>query len=273
MSTAIVRPGHRRPPTAPGTLTATGGAGFAEPLVDGGDRQCRRRPLQRPPRDDHRLHAVRGKQGRTADRHEATPTPPPAAGTYFYKVIAQDAAGNVSPASNQASATVTTAVDTTPPTVSLTAPANGGKRVADGERDGIRSRQHGGRRRAVPARRHELRRRGTRRSRTRSAWDTTAASNGPHDAHRESRETARTTRSLSSSVNVTVGQRRRHQRARCGLRLRGGNRDDDGRQLGWRTHGHAVGRDLVDRGQVRQGAQLQRDEQLRLRAGRQAASI
>jgi hypothetical protein len=45
------------------------------------------------------------------------------AGTYFYLVTAQDAAGNVSAPSNQASATVTT--DSTPPTVSMTAPAAG----------------------------------------------------------------------------------------------------------------------------------------------------
>ena len=44
-----------------------------------------------------------------------------AAGTYFYKVTAEDAAGNVGSASNQASATVTT--DSTRPTVSITAPA------------------------------------------------------------------------------------------------------------------------------------------------------
>ncbi len=46
-----------------------------------------------------------------------------AAGTYYYKVTAQDAAGNVGPASNEASVVVTS--DTTPPTVSLTAPAAG----------------------------------------------------------------------------------------------------------------------------------------------------
>jgi chitodextrinase len=46
-----------------------------------------------------------------------------AAGTYYYQVIAQDAAGNVSPASNEASAAVTS--DTTAPTVSITSPTNG----------------------------------------------------------------------------------------------------------------------------------------------------
>jgi hypothetical protein len=46
-----------------------------------------------------------------------------AAGTYYYVVKAEDAAGNLSAASNQASAVVTT--DTTAPTVSITAPAPG----------------------------------------------------------------------------------------------------------------------------------------------------
>ena len=45
------------------------------------------------------------------------------AGTHYYKVTAEDAAGNVGPASGQASVAVL--ADTTPPTASLTAPANG----------------------------------------------------------------------------------------------------------------------------------------------------
>jgi hypothetical protein len=43
--------------------------------------------------------------------------------TYYFVVKAEDAAGNIGPASNQASATVTG--DTTPPTASITAPAGG----------------------------------------------------------------------------------------------------------------------------------------------------
>ena len=46
-----------------------------------------------------------------------------AAGTYFYRVTAEDAAGNVGAASNEASATVTS--DTAAPSVSVTAPAGG----------------------------------------------------------------------------------------------------------------------------------------------------
>jgi fibronectin type 3 domain-containing protein len=47
-----------------------------------------------------------------------------ASGTYYYKVAAEDGAGNVSASSNEASATVSI-MDTTPPTVAITAPAAG----------------------------------------------------------------------------------------------------------------------------------------------------
>src|SRR4029077_16695039 len=47
-----------------------------------------------------------------------------AAGTYYYVVKAEDAAGNLSGASNQATATVTS-LDSSPPTVAITAPAPG----------------------------------------------------------------------------------------------------------------------------------------------------
>jgi hypothetical protein len=46
-----------------------------------------------------------------------------APGTYYYRVKAEDAVGNLSNASNEASGTAT--ADTTPPTVSITAPAGG----------------------------------------------------------------------------------------------------------------------------------------------------
>ena len=50
------------------------------PHLGSRDGQRRRRPLQRPPRHERRLHAVAGEPGRPADRRRATPTPgsPPA---------------------------------------------------------------------------------------------------------------------------------------------------------------------------------------------------
>ena len=98
----------RRPRPAPrrdrrlGQVTLSLGAG---------DRQRRRRPLQRPPR--------RRRPGFTPTpaNRIAQPTGTSytdtglAAGTYYYRVTAQDAAGNVGPASNEASAIAT--ADTT----------------------------------------------------------------------------------------------------------------------------------------------------------------
>jgi hypothetical protein len=46
-----------------------------------------------------------------------------APGTYYYRVQAEDAAGNIGPAGNEANAVA--AADTTPPTVSITAPSAG----------------------------------------------------------------------------------------------------------------------------------------------------
>jgi hypothetical protein len=110
------------PPTAPGSLAATGGLGSATLSWT----------------------AATDNVGVTAyDVYRSTTsgfTPAPAnrvgqtagttfsdtglvAGTYFYIVRAEDSAANLGPGSNQASATVTG--DTTPPGVSVTAPAAG----------------------------------------------------------------------------------------------------------------------------------------------------
>ena len=113
------------PPTAPSGLTAPVSGQHREPDLDRVDRQRRRPPLQRPPRDDGRLHAERGEPDRAAHRHDATADSGLAAGSYFYKVVAEDAAGNLSGASNEATAVI--GADGTPPTApsGLTAGVSG----------------------------------------------------------------------------------------------------------------------------------------------------
>ncbi len=95
------------PPTAPSTLSATASSWAGRADLDGRNRRGRSRPLQRPPRDDRRLHAVDGEPDRAADRHQLH-RPGSPAGTYYYRVTAEDNAGNVGPASNEANATVPT---------------------------------------------------------------------------------------------------------------------------------------------------------------------
>ncbi len=121
MNTSISSP-DTIPPSAPGTLSANGGLGqVALSWGAASDNVAVAR---------YNLHrgTSAGFTPSTANRI-AQPTGTSytntglAAGTYYYKVIAEDAAGNVGPASNEASATAT--ADTTPPTVSITSPAGG----------------------------------------------------------------------------------------------------------------------------------------------------
>ncbi len=73
-------------------------------LLGRGDRQRRRRPLQRPPLDHLRLHPDGRRTGSRSRPGRAYVNTGLAPGTYYYKVTAEDAAGNVGPVSNQASA-------------------------------------------------------------------------------------------------------------------------------------------------------------------------
>ena len=121
MNTSITAP-DGQPPSAPGTLSATGGLGQIN-LAWGAAT------------DNVGVARYNVHRGTSAGftpslaNRIAQPTGLSyantglAAGTYFYKVTAEDAAGNVGPAGNEASATA--AADTTPPTVSVTAPASG----------------------------------------------------------------------------------------------------------------------------------------------------
>ncbi|MCE7011908.1 PQQ-dependent sugar dehydrogenase [Kibdelosporangium philippinense] len=110
------------PPTAPAGLTATPGAGtvslsWAASTDNVGVTGY----------DVHRMVNSGTAPGPTNKVATVTATTFSdtglAAGQYYYRVIARDGSGNSSAPSNQASAVVT--ADSTPPTVSVTAPASG----------------------------------------------------------------------------------------------------------------------------------------------------
>lgn len=121
MNTSITAP-DATPPSAPGTLTATGGLGQ---IALGWGAATDNVGVAKY--DLYRSTSAGFTPG--AGNRIAQPTGTSytdsglAAGTYYYKVAAEDAAGNVGPTGNQASAAAT--ADTTPPTVSITAPAAG----------------------------------------------------------------------------------------------------------------------------------------------------
>ncbi len=110
------------PPTQPGTLVATGGLGQAN--LSWGAATDNVAVVE------YNVHRSTSSGFTPSPANKiAEPTGTTyadsglSAGTYYYKVTAEDGAGNVGPASNQASAAVT--ADTTPPTVSITAPTAG----------------------------------------------------------------------------------------------------------------------------------------------------
>ncbi|HEU0023995.1 MAG TPA: DUF4082 domain-containing protein [Thermoleophilaceae bacterium] len=122
------------------------------------------------------------------------------AGTYYYRVVAADAAGNASDPSNQASAAVTT--DTTPPNVSISTPAAGASvsgtttvTAFASDNIGVESVQFmvdgasvGSADTSSP---YSL------------SWDTTGLSNGTHTLSAVARDAAGNTRT-AANVSVTV---------------------------------------------------------------------
>ena len=186
-------------PTAPTSLTSTGGAGFANLSWNASSDN-----VGVVSYNVHRS-TTSGFTPTTANR-VAQPTGTThvdttlLAGTYYYKVTAQDAAGNVSAASPQSVAVVTS--DTTPPSVSLTAPANGAivsqsvtvsANAADntavaGVQFRLDGTNYGAEDTVAP---YSV------------AWDTTAATNGPHTLTAVARDGANNS-TLSAAVNVTV---------------------------------------------------------------------
>ncbi|HEY3183008.1 MAG TPA: Ig-like domain-containing protein [Gaiellaceae bacterium] len=108
------------PPTAPGSLVATGGIGQATVTWNASTDDFG------PIKYDVFRSTTSGFTPATANRIARVTTTsytdkPLPGGTYYYVVKAFDSANNTSPASNQATASVT--ADTTAPSITLTAPA------------------------------------------------------------------------------------------------------------------------------------------------------
>jgi fibronectin type 3 domain-containing protein len=121
MNTSISSP-DATPPSAPGTLTATGGLGQVG-LSWGAATDnvvVARYNLHRATTPGFTPSAANRIAQPTGTSYTDSGL---AAGTYYYKVTAEDQAGNVGPESNQA--TAASSADTTPPVVSITAPAAG----------------------------------------------------------------------------------------------------------------------------------------------------
>ena len=117
-----VPPPDLTPPTAPGAPTATGGMGQVAVAWSAATDNVgvtkyavhRSTSAGFTPSDANRIAQPLGRSYTDIGV---------APGTYYYKVTARDAAGNVGPASSEASATAT--ADTSPPTVGITDPAGG----------------------------------------------------------------------------------------------------------------------------------------------------
>ena len=255
MNTSISAP-DTTPPSAPGTLDGHRRPRPGRTRLGRGDGQRRRRPLQRPPRHERRLHALARRTGSRSRPGRATPTPasPPAPTTT--SVTAEDVAGNVGPAGNEASAAA--AADTTPPTVAITAPASGATV------SGTVSRRRRTRPTTAPSPASSSSSTApTSAPRTPSSpysvsWDTFAAGERLAHAHRG--------RARRRRQHDDVGDRARDRLEHGLAGLVGAWAFDEGSgtttadQSGQRQQRHAHERRLGDDGQVQQRALLQRHE-------------
>ena len=187
-------------PTAPTNLTATGGLGkvdltWTASTDAGGIRRYNVHRSTTPGFTPSTANRV-GQPTGTSFTDSGL-----AGGTYYYMVVGEDQAGNLSTPSAEATATATG--DSTAPTVSITAPAEGATVQASisviAERGGQRRRE----RRAVQARRRQPRPPRTPARPTRVAWDTTGATNGAHTLSAVARDAAGNTRT-ATTINVTV---------------------------------------------------------------------
>ena len=198
MSTSISAP-DATPPSAPGTLTTTGGLGqialtwgaATDNVVVAGYNVHRSTTPGFTTSAGNRI-----AQPATTSYTDA----PLSAGTYYYKVTAEDMAGNVGPSGNEASAVAT--ADTTPPTVSISSPSAGAtvsgfatvtaNASDNGTLVGVQFKADGANLGAEDT------------SAPYSvSWDTFAAGNGPHTLSAVARDAAGNTTN-AANVGVTV---------------------------------------------------------------------
>ena len=198
MNSSISSP-DTTPPSAPGTLTATGGLGQVA-LAWGAatdDVVVARYNVHRSTTSGFTPSAANRIAQPSGTSHTDTGL---TAGTYYYKVTAEDTAGNVGPASNQASAA--SAADSTPPTVSVTAPTAGAtvngtvtitaNATDNGTVAGVQFKVDGANAGAEDTTAPYS-----------ASWDTFSAGNGPHTLAAVARDAAGNT-TTSASVGVTV---------------------------------------------------------------------
>ena len=187
------------PPTAPASPSATGGAGFANVTWTASTDNVGvvRYNVHRSTTSGFTPSAANRVGQPTGTSFSDTGL---AAGTYYYKVTAEDAAGNVSPASTEASVTVT--ADTQAPTVSITAPANGAT-VSTTATVSANASDNG----TVAGVQFKLDGSSLGAEDTTSpysiSWDTKNSTNGPHTLTAVARDQAGNT-TTSTAVNVTV---------------------------------------------------------------------
>ena len=228
-----------------------------------GDRQRGRRPLQPPPRHERRLHALGGEPDRAADRARATPTsgsqPAP---TSTRSPPRTSPATSARPGTRQAASA---AADTTPPTVSITAPAA----RRDGQRNDLRST----RARPTTARSQACSSSSTARTSAPRTRPLPTRSPGTRSRSRTARTRSRavardaagnTTPATNVAVTVSnTGSRRSRRQHGRSTRASGTTTAD---QSGRGNIGTLAQRDLGDDRQVQRRALLQRHERLGHRA-------
>jgi hypothetical protein len=190
-----------QPPSAPGALTAAAGSGSTVSLAwpaSTDDTGVARYDVYRSQTSGFTPSLANRIAQPAGTTYQDTGL---ASGTYYYVVKAEDAAGNLSGPSPQASATVGSA-DATPPTVSITAPASGATlagtvtvTAAAGDDVGVAGVRFtldgqtlGSEDTAAP---YSL------------SWDTTTAANGSHTLSAVARDAAGNT-TTAAAVAVTV---------------------------------------------------------------------